>query len=290
MLTVVIPTYNRCETLKKALAAYQAQKTPEQIAEIIVVDDGSTDSTAAIVEHASKLAAFPIRYFRQENKGPAAARNVGIREAKSELILFTDDDIIPTRDLVAEHLEWHSKYPGEETAVLGYVTWAPEIYPTPFMTWYGEDGALFSYARLAGQIEIDYLYFYTCNISLNKHFVQSNGLFDEDFKTAAYEDIELGYRLKQAGMRLVYNPKALAHHWQHISFDDACRRAKKAACAGKIFRDKEAGRNQPACETAIVKQRLKKPLASVFLPFKSFMDSNLHLPWTVYRTMFRIYR
>ncbi len=84
-----------------------------------MVDDGSTDSTEQVVAQASKDSAIPVRYFRQENKGPAAARNVGIREAKSELILFTDDDIIPSPDLVGEHLKWQSKYPGEKTAVLG---------------------------------------------------------------------------------------------------------------------------------------------------------------------------
>jgi glycosyltransferase involved in cell wall biosynthesis len=290
MLTVVIPTYNRCETLKKALAGYLVQKALQEIAEIIVVDDGSTDSTAAIVAQASKESAAPIRYFRQENKGPAAARNVGIREARSKLILFTDDDIIPSFDLVAEHIEWHSKYPGEETAVLGYVSWAPEINPTPFMAWYGSDGALFSYGRFAGQIEIDYLFFYTCNLSLNKQFVQRNGLFDEDFKTAAYEDIELGYRLKKAGLRLLYNAKASACHLQRVSFDDACRRYRKGVAAAEVFKRKEAGQNHPSDKLSPLKQRLKRPLASALSPLRSLMDCRLSLPWSVYRTMFRICR
>ena len=206
-ISVVIPTYNRCDTLKKALVAYLDQTALQSIAEILVVDDGSTDSTGGVVELMARESVVPIRYLLQENKGPAAARNVGIREAAGELILFTDDDIIPQRDLVAQHLEWHRNFPGEETAVLGYVTWAPEISSTPFMKWYGLE-ALFSYAELAGRSKIDYRYFYTCNISLGKYFLHRNGIFDEDFKVAAWEDIELGFRLDRAGMRLLYNPNS----------------------------------------------------------------------------------
>jgi len=276
MLTVVIPTFNRCETLKKALAAHQAQKAQQQVAEIIVVDDGSTDSTALVVAQASKESAVPIRYFRQENKGPAAARNVGIREAKSELILFTDDDIIPSPDLVAEHLAWHGKYPGEETAVLGCVTWAPEINPTPFMRWYGVE-ALFSFAEIAGHIEVDWRFFYTCNISLNKNFVHRSGGFDEDFKAAAWEDIELGFRLTRAGMRIFYNATAVAYHEQRTSFVDACIRYKKSMQAAEIFKQKDAGRQHPelTMEVSPVKKRFKGYLAPLLSPLKGFMDWRL---------------
>lgn len=291
MLTVVIPTYNRCETLKKALAAYQAQKAPEQIAEIIVVDDGSTDSTEQVVAQASKDSAIPVRYFRQENKGPAAARNVGIREAKSELILFTDDDIIPSPDLVGEHLKWHSKYPGEKTAVLGYVTWAPEINPTPFMRWYGAE-PLFAYAEIAGRTEIDSRFFYTCNISLTQSFLERNGGFDEDFKAAAWEDVELGFRLTRTGMRLFYNAGAVAYHEQRTSFVDACRRYRKSMQSVEIFRQKGAAQEHPDLATDIspLKQRLKGHLALLLSPLKKLMDWRVPLPWRVYRTMFRIYR
>src|SRR5258708_26630688 len=81
-LTVVIPTFNRAPVLKKALEAYLTQGAPEGIYELLVVDDGSTDETPSLVDEISRRAPFPIRYFRQENKGPAAARNVGIREAQ----------------------------------------------------------------------------------------------------------------------------------------------------------------------------------------------------------------
>jgi glycosyltransferase involved in cell wall biosynthesis len=293
-LTVVIPTHNRCETLEKAIAAYLAQTEVKSILEILVVDDGSTDNTRDVVSRLSNGSAVPIRYFSQENKGPAAARNVGIREASSEVILFTDDDIIPRPALVAQHLAWHRKYPELSSAVLGFVTWAPEVKPTSFMSWYGSDGPLFAYAHFKGRIELDYRYFYTCNLSVKTEFLKRNGVFDEDFKTAAYEDTELGYRLASVGMRLVHNRDAVAYHWQHVSFDEACRRAKKASLAEEIFAKKEAGMHQRSIQRTrlprSVKQAIKGILAVLLLPIKFLVDKEVGLPWSMYRLIFAVYR
>ena len=291
MVSVVIPTHNRCETLKKSISAYQTQSALQEISEILVVDDGSTDLTGTVVNQIAKESAIAIRYFRQENKGPAAARNLGIREAESDLILFTDDDIIPERDLVAEHLRLHSANPAETTAILGFVAWAADLKPTPFMEWYGSE-VLFSFRELTDQSEADYRYFYTCNISLRRDFLRKCGVFDEDFKVAALEDIELGFRLSRAGMRLFYNSQAIAYHDQYISFKDACKRYRKTASAVAVFRLKEAGRQEDPSvwETSPNKSRLKRCLAPALYPLKSLLDCRIPLPAGLYRTMFRIYR
>ena len=289
-LTVVIPTYNRCETLQKAVSAYLDQTASQSIREILIVDDGSTDSTSEVVAAASRDSSVPIRYFRQSNKGPAAARNVGIREANGELILFTDDDIIPGSAFVTEHLEWHRRLPDSSTAVLGQVTWHPDVRPTPFMEWYGSDGALFGFSHLAGQTEVGYEYLYSCNLSLNTDFLRKHGTFDEDFKVAAYEDSELGYRLGKAGMRLLYNPRALAFHYQTLTFEDACRRARKCAVAEMVFKQKEAGihyySSHPLQKVSTLKTRVAKPF---LWPLKRMMNRRIPLPWSIYRAVFRAF-
>ncbi|MFZ0815184.1 MAG: glycosyltransferase, partial [Candidatus Sulfotelmatobacter sp.] len=235
-----------------------------------------------------------IRYFRQQNKGPAAARNVGIREASSELILFTDDDIIPRPTLVAEHLEWHKQHPEKEVAVLGNVDWDPNVGPTPFMEWYGSDGALFAYGHFHGKTDLDYIDFYTCNLSLKVQFLRNHGTFDEDFKIAAYEDIELAYRLRKVGMRLMYNPKAKAYHSQYISFDDACGRARKAMSAREIFKQKEAGRFyyslQPDNSVSRLKRYFARSLGLLLVPLKILVDGRMKLPRRFYWMMLRVYR
>ena len=289
-LTVVIPTYNRAAVLRRALESYRKQSAPGLIATLIVVDDGSTDHTELVVRSAGEDCPFPVGYLRQENRGPAAARNAGIREARTRLILFTDDDIVPSPTLVAEHVGWHARFPELSAAVLGYVTWAPEVNATPFMRWYGSNGPLFAYARFSNRTEIDHSYFYTCNLSLKVEFLRGSGTFDEDFKLAAYEDLELGYRLHKSGLRLLYNRHALAYHHQYVSFEDACRRAKKASVGWEVFRRKEAGRDQNLPAAASFRHRVRKHLAAPLSPLRTLMDSRVPLPGVVYRTMFAVYR
>jgi glycosyltransferase involved in cell wall biosynthesis len=293
-LTVVIPTYNRAQVLKKALEAYAAQGLPEAIHELIVVDDGSTDETKAVVDELEHKAPFPVRYFRQENKGPAAARNVGIREARAEIILFTDSDIVPHRDLVRQHLEWHRRNPEASAAVLGYVTWPPDPPPTPFMRWYGEQGALFSFGEFRGGQELTFLNFYTCNLSLKSEFLRTNGLFDEEFKSAAYEDIELGYRLSKAGLRLLYGYDAVGYHYQFISFADACRKVRRNESASHVFFGKEAGKVYQQTlrtqESPLVRKAaswIGAGIGNLLGPLQGCLDSRVSLPHSVYSFFFR---
>jgi glycosyltransferase involved in cell wall biosynthesis len=293
-LTVVIPTYNRAPVLRKALEAYLAQQAPDEICELLVVDDGSTDQTESVVNEICRRAPFSVRYLRQENKGPAAARNFGIREAKADIILFTDSDIVPQQDLVQQHLEWHRLNPEISTAILGYVTWPPEPAPTPFMRWYGEQGALFAFGKFHGGQQLTFRDFYTCNLSLKTSFLRTHGQFDEEFKSAAFEDVELGYRLSKSGLRLLYNPNATAYHHQFFFFADACRKALGSEPAAHVFHLKEAGKVSQ--ENAARRQRhsgykyvklLAIGIGSILRPFQRLLDSQLPLPAALYSFFFR---
>ncbi len=291
-LTVIIPTFNRKGVLAKALEGYQKQSSPELIDELIVVDDGSTDGTEAMVQEFAARAAFPVRYLRQPNQGPAAARNFGIREARSALVLFTDSDILPERDLVSQHIAWHQANPQMTAAVLGYVTWPDEIQPTRFMRWYGEH-KLFFYDQLRTRRQVDCRFFYTCNVSLKTEFLRGGGWFDEEFKSAAFEDTELGFRLSKKGMKLLYNPAAVAYHDQYFSFEEACRKSLSAAPAEQVFLHKEAGQRaareieerQSRISYAIA-SRLAASVARLLRPLRPLVNSALPLPGIVYHLFF----
>jgi len=102
-VSVVIPTYNRYELLKRALRSVSSQTLPPD--EIVVVDDGSTDNTRKIQEE------FPnIRYIYQENGGVASARNRGIEVARYELIAFLDDDDVWDERKLEIQLPYHDDY------------------------------------------------------------------------------------------------------------------------------------------------------------------------------------
>ena len=90
LITAIIPTYNRVGQLERAIASVMAQSQPCN--ELIVIDDGSTDGTAAMVDRMAEGSAIPIRLLRQENRGASAARNHGIRMARGRLLAFLDSD------------------------------------------------------------------------------------------------------------------------------------------------------------------------------------------------------
>jgi glycosyltransferase involved in cell wall biosynthesis len=295
-LSVLIPTYNRREILIKSLAAYQGQSARAEILEILIVDDGSTDGTGEAVSQLSMESPIRIRYIRQNNSGLAAARNHGIREAKGRLILFIDDDIIPSPCLVREHLAWHARDPDAAAGVLGLVKWAPEVRPTPFMEWLESDGVQFGYGALTRGSQVPFTSCYFCNTTLKVAFIRENGLFDQDFRAYGFEDIELGYRLSKKGFRLLYNPEAVGYHYKFVTFADACRRAELVANAWGVFRNKEAGKYVLASEKhrranrgVRLKKLLRNCLVTILLPLRFLLDTHIQLPQRTYRWFYNFY-
>ena len=103
-VSVIIPTYNRCDLVQKALQSVFAQTYHDF--EVVVVDDGSTDDTRAVVEGRTR-----VRYLFQENAGPAKARNVGIRQARGDMIAFLDSDDVWWPEFLKTQVEVLSRYP-----------------------------------------------------------------------------------------------------------------------------------------------------------------------------------
>lgn len=237
VISIVIPTYNRRTILEKCLKALFQQTGPVPDFEIIVVDNGSNDGTPDFIAHIAEHAPVETRYLCQPNRGPAAARNLGIINARGWLILFLGDDIIATSDLVHKHLRYHVDYPGESLAVLGFVTWSHEIPITPFMRWLEQgEGAQFAYEIVACYADnVPYKYLNTANVSIPRQVLLDVGLFDEDFPSAAQEDVELGFRLSQHGTRIVYAPSAIGYHLHPTTPAQACQRSIDIGMATAIL-------------------------------------------------------
>lgn len=275
LLSVIIPTYNRKNILKKCLAAVLRQSCPSKDYEVIIVDDGSTDATGGLVDCMINQSPGLIRYFRQDNKGPAAARNLGIRQACGKIILFLGDDIIATPNLLEEHLKMHDKYPADNIAILGYVTWSPELKITPFMEWLETGGIQFAYGAFKDKTEVEWMHSYSSNLSVKNDFLSKNNIyFDEQFVHAAYEDSELGYRLKEKGMVLIYNKDALAYHYHFTSLKDACLRMEKVGESSQLLAKKiKDGRSAP--EYAFLRRVLRKIKFSIYYMLAKFYERRL---------------
>jgi glycosyltransferase involved in cell wall biosynthesis len=208
-LSVVIATHNRAEQLDRALDSLQRQSLSTDSFEVIVVNNGSSDPTDAVVR--SYVERRPHWHLVREAKpGAAAARNTGIRLSRAPLVLFLDDDIVADRELVAQHVESHRVRP--DVAVLGAVRFPWKGDETPLFACLHRHPELFQSFAFLDAENVSFQYFYTCNLSMARSFFTQGPGFDERFTTSGFEDTELGYRFVKTGHRIVFNEKASALH------------------------------------------------------------------------------
>jgi glycosyltransferase involved in cell wall biosynthesis len=227
-LAVVIPTRDRrpvlIETIERLVR--MAKAAPVQV---IVVDDGSRDGSADAV--AAVKAPWPLTVLRQDGAGPAAARNRGTAAATAPVCLYIGDDSLPTPALLDAHVGFHRAHPDRADALLGLVTPAPPLDESPLQRWLHAQGTQFGYATLDPAKPVPPSCFWTSNVSAKTELVREVGGFDEGFLGAACEDAELGFRLARAGMRLHYDPHALALHFHPTDLDRVLDRQRTVGVA-----------------------------------------------------------
>ncbi len=218
-LSVVIPTFNRLATLEYVIPSLLASALELHRYEILVADSLSTDATAEYLADISR--AFPnVQHLPGPYTGRAGARNAGIAAAKGVIVLFTDADILASEDLLYRHLERHhacAEKGERRIAVVGKELQVSSL-------------AEYEYLRDTPQARrglhpdsrknVDWLYFLTGNASVRREELVEIGGFDENFTGYGHEDLELGYRLKKAGISLLYEPKAVNYHWHPVPYEE----------------------------------------------------------------------
>ncbi|MFH0921518.1 MAG: glycosyltransferase [Fibrobacterota bacterium] len=189
--SIVIPAYNSATTLAPCLTACL-----QQGAEVVVVDDGSTDNTAEVAQ------SFPVTLIRQENRGPAAARNAGWRAAKGDVIFFTDADCVPEPGWVQKLLALLEST-NAEAAGGGYSYYGASC----FGQWiHGEINV--RHARMKGAVN----FIGSFNAAVRRKALEHVHGFNESFLKPSAEDNDLSYRLKKTGCRLVFDPAIKVEH------------------------------------------------------------------------------
>jgi|GEM_PF-4956083 len=221
IFSIIIPTYNRADVLIKCLDHLKRQKFTFEDIEVFVCDDGSTDATESVVK--KYQAPYRLMYLKQTNKGPSAARNMGIRKAEGEYLLILNDDALLEPDALSMHYELQKKYEAEKVAVLGKFSLLPEYRKDPFGYLLENSDFLFYYHRMKRLHYYNYEMFYTCNISIKRQAVMDAGMFDENFTGPAAEDLELGYRLERMGYKVLYEPGCVAWHDHKLTHHSFCK-------------------------------------------------------------------
>ena len=222
-VSVVVCSYNGAATLRGCLEALQKVDYPDF--EVILVDDGSKDSTQSIV------AEFPlVKNILQPNRGLSVARNVGMQAATGEIIAYTDSDCMPDSDwlyfLVSTLL--HSSY----AAVGGPNLNPPAQGPIPAAV-AACPGA--PTHVLLSDTEAEHIP--GCNMAYWKSVLEEIGGFDPEFRTAG-DDVDLCWRLMQAGHRVGFSPSALVWHHRRFTMQAYFRQQKGYGEAEAMLRFK----------------------------------------------------
>jgi len=206
MVSIIIPSYNRIESLLKAIESISRQTNNGY--EIIVVDDGSTDGTPEVLK--KEFNAVSV-FSTKERLGPTHARNIGISRSSGEYLWFLDSDVIlPDENMVDKMLDTFNAVPGIGS-LGGEIVIHEALMDRAYgrqITWNAHTKRVVAFKN-NGLVECDYLA--TCNCFTKKEFTDKIGGFDEQFIFGA-EDMDFGLKLRKIGLKNYVAHKVAVHH------------------------------------------------------------------------------
>jgi glycosyltransferase involved in cell wall biosynthesis len=213
LFSIIIPTYCTAGVLEECLKALSAQSVKSDF-EVLVVNDGGKDSISLEALDPQ----ISVRYIRQDHKGPAAARNLGVRLAKGDIVIFLDDDSVPTKTwLEATRSAW-GKTPDCD-GIGGFIASDPSenIYcrvNADFFNWYLEQ------QDLEGKCP----FLVTCNAGYRRSSLEKVGGFDDRFQRACGEDRDLNLKIVRGGGKLRLDRQILVYHDRDLTLSSFARK------------------------------------------------------------------
>lgn len=227
-VSVIIPTFNRKESLLRTLESLEQQSYPVDRLEVIVVDDGGSDGTETILGRGFK---FSLHYMRQENQGATAARNHGALQSNGEFLIFVDDDM----RLLSRTIECLSANGNIGKAILlGTLTTPHEILDSSVFARLGNSGQPLDSTSIQFQ-QVPFQNCMTGLLGLRHDDFFALGMFqDPTGGWPNWDDVDFGYRAHQAGYQLLRIGGAIAEHWDYalLNLNSACRRLERASFSG----------------------------------------------------------
>ncbi len=221
MFSIIIPTYNRVHILAQSLPLVLGMKGVGEC-EVLVVDDGSTDGTPRFLAEAADR--HPnLKPLRQENAGPGEARNLGLARAEKENVLFLDDDIFPSPEVLEAHQK-RLRAGGDVSQ--GRMVWHEDLAGQEIIKFMDARGMQFRLDGYADGERVSYLHVYTANLALPTGAARAVGGFDRAFakRRYAFEDTAFAWRLEKSGRRICYTPQAWARHLHPMTEEGLLKR------------------------------------------------------------------
>lgn len=204
LVSIVIPTFNRPEGLRRCLHSLSVQTADPSIWEAIVVNDGGMDVSGTVEVFVGRMA---VILLNQENQGPASARNLGAKASKAGLIAFMDDDCVAEPEWVVRILE-HGRS-GELIGGQVKNRLTENIYSETCQT-------LIDYLYERLDLTTD-MFFTSNNMCIHAADFEQIGGFDTGFKTSAGEDREFCVRAAMSGIRLRWVPEIRIGHMHDLN-------------------------------------------------------------------------
>lgn len=237
MISVVVPTVGRRDSVLRLLDALARQDIPSTELEVVVSVDGPDDATMKALD--AYEAPYALHVVTGPRRGRAGACNAAIERATGDVFVILDDDMEPAPGCLRNHRSHHTS--GERVCVMGGVpVRADRTSPsaTRYMAWKFD----LHLAKLAQPGHAFALRdFYSGNTSLRSDVLLEVGRFDEAYTMYGNEDLELSLRLRSAGVRLLYDADALAY--QHYEKDlrglvrDTVEKGKTAVLLARSYPD-----------------------------------------------------
>ena len=258
--SVVIPTRGRLGRLEECLDALARQSAGSGTFEVLVGVDGPDSGESDLAERVLGSRATHTVLAMGQTSGPGATRNALIEQARGDVLLFLNDDVVPTWDLVARHVDAQAqararRYP-DGAMILGLAPWRLEKPDRVVDRLVRETSAVFFYDQMVGELARDpdydwgFRHAWTLNLSTPRDAVREIGGFDAELGAAAYEDLELAFRLRERfSMPVLYRAGAVAEHVHRYEPVDLLRRevvlgyeglrlaCASPACAAEVFGD-----------------------------------------------------
>jgi GT2 family glycosyltransferase len=275
-VTIVIPTYGRGALLARTLRAVAALE-PGVAHEVVVVDDGSDEANLAAVQSAVAETAS-ARLIRQENAGPARARNTGYRAGTGELVAFIDDDCAPTPDWLRRLVAPFER--ADDT--LGGV--GGRVLPKPPHNWVSRFCAATEYSSGLQPVFVNAA---TANACFRRRVLDELGGFDEGFRHPGGDDPDLSERALAAGYQLEFVPDAVVHHAELESLTDFLGHMFRRGLGEARLASKHGRRGRTALRAALLPVFLARTAAGCWRRTAGKGSLAARVGWTTLDTVGR---
>ena len=262
-VSIIVATYNSQHTIGELIEALLDQEYERDQLEIIIVDDGSKDQTSDIVKR------YPVKYFVENHRGPAHARNIGWKHSCGEMICFTDSDCLPKKNWVKQLL---SQFISEDIGGVGGAY--DNADSTHFISACIHEEIVERHHRMNGNVN----YLGTFNVAYRRSILEEVGGFNESYRAASAEDNDLSYRVIKQGYQLLFNKNiTVAHYHSHHLFQYLNKQFWHAYWRMKLYADHRDRITGDSYAGPFDFFRPPLALISLILIFFSFSSSIVHL-------------